>query len=49
LKEEHRARPADREIADLIDEEERRKDERLHPVQQAAGKLRLLERGDEIT
>lgn len=39
LKEEHRSGPADREIADLVDEEERGKDERFHPVKQSTSKL----------
>jgi hypothetical protein len=48
LEEEHRARAIDREVADLVDDQERRKAECLHAVQEPAGKLRFFERRDEI-
>src|SRR6185437_2761365 len=48
LEEEHGPGVADREIADLVDDEQRGKAECLHPVQESARLTRLLERGDEI-
>jgi hypothetical protein len=48
LEEEHRARARDGQIADLVDDQERRKAQRLHAVLQMARLLRVLERRDEI-
>ena len=40
--------PTDREIADLIDHEERREDQRLQPLAESSGLARLLEGGDQV-
>lgn len=48
LAKEHRAGPRDREIADLVDHQEAREDERLEAVAEAPGLLRFLERRDEV-
>jgi hypothetical protein len=48
LEEEHRPGPIDRQVVDLVDDEERAKAERLHAVEQPARLARLLERGYEI-
>ena len=48
LKEEHRAGAADRQIADLVDDEERRMRQDLQARLQPPGGLRFLERGDQI-
>lgn len=48
LKEQHRARPTDRQIADFVDDHERRKAERAEAAGELATDLRLFERRDEI-
>src|SRR5215207_7256366 len=48
LEEEHRAGPTDREIADLVDDQETGEDERLQAVTEATRLLRLLERRDQV-
>src|SRR6266568_8993928 len=48
VKEEHRPRAADREVADLVHHEERGEDERLQSLTESAGGLGFFERGDEV-
>ena len=48
LEEEHGAVTGDGQVADLVDDEQRRVREGLEPVAEAAGGLRFLERGDQI-
>ena len=48
LEEEHRPGPRDRQIPDLVDDQHAGEDERLHPLREATGLLRLLQRGDQV-
>lgn len=48
LKEEHGAGSGDGQIADLVDDEQRGKDKRLHPLLQVAGLLGVFERRDQV-
>src|SRR6266566_4680272 len=48
LEEEHGAGACDREVAELVDDQERREDERLEPLAEPTRRLGFLERRDEI-
>ena len=48
LEEEHGAGLADRQVADLVDDQERRIGEDLEAASQLAGGLGFFERGDEV-
>jgi hypothetical protein len=48
LVEEHGAVAGDGQVADLVDDEERRVGERLEAVAELGGGLGLLERGDQV-
>lgn len=48
LEEQHRSRLADRQVTDLIDDQQRRMAEHSEAALESAGCLRLLERGDQI-
>jgi hypothetical protein len=48
LEEEHRAGVIDRQVADLVDDEEGRMREHGEPLRQSSRGLSLLERGDQI-
>ena len=48
LEEEHRPHAGDRQVAELIDDQERREAEGLEALAEAPGGLRLLERRDEV-
>jgi hypothetical protein len=49
LKEEHAARAGDRQIADLIDDQDCRMGEHFHPLSEPAGGLSFFERGNEVS
>lgn len=48
LEEEHRSGPSDRQIDDLVVDEQARDNERRQPMTEPPGLLRLFERRDEI-
>jgi hypothetical protein len=48
VEEQHGPGAADREITDLVDDEQRRKDERLQALGEPASLLGFLQRGDEV-
>ena len=48
VKEEHRPGAADREVANLVDDEERGEDERLEPLAEPASGLGFLEGRDQV-
>jgi hypothetical protein len=48
LEEVHRTGARDRQVADLVDDQERGMGERLHPVEELAGGVRLLEARDQV-
>lgn len=48
LEEEHRARPSDWQIADLVDDHQAREHERAESVRKPAARLRFFQRVQEI-